>query len=267
MSNFINNNFPPQQQQQRLEDLNARFSLEQMPLQQHHPPTPTIRDPKTTTPTGRERKPPRNPKPKKQHACPECSRIFTRRCNLQSHRLTHTNLKPFPCPQCGQSFARIYDMRRHHRIHGQSEDDKPYKCPICPMAFRRIEPRVRHLLAAHGYPVGTKAGDIALAANDAAVAAAALASMGDSPSSLSSGLRQPLHSEDYDDDEEEEGEDGDVDMEVKKKCPLPSDEKMEVEHSQDQAPFYQQHRQADETNLKEEQQPDHPQSIKIEQQL
>ncbi|KAF9139935.1 hypothetical protein BGX30_007259 [Mortierella sp. GBA39] len=166
------------------------------------------------TPTGRERKPPRTPKPKKQHACPECSRIFTRRCNLQSHRLTHTNLKPFPCPQCGQSFARIYDMRRHHRIHGQSEDDKPYKCRMCPQAFRRIEPRVRHMLSTHGVTVGSRGvGGHGDADNDGGAAALMMSTSPTGDSLSSPSLRShPYDEEDYSDEEEDEEMDVDTEM-------------------------------------------------------
>ncbi|KAG0063802.1 hypothetical protein BGZ90_002500 [Linnemannia elongata] len=214
------------------------------------------------TPTGRERKPPRTPKPKKQHACPECSRIFTRRCNLQSHRLTHTNLKPFPCPQCGQSFARIYDMRRHHRIHGQSEDDKPYKCPMCPQAFRRIEPRVRHMLSTHGVAVGSRGVG---GHGDAGIDGGAAASMtstsptGDSFSSPS--LQSHPYDEEYDSDEEEDEEmELDTEMKEQQRQPLRSSTGgKEAEYPSQAAPF----QARGETEQREEKQ---RQSMEVEQQ-
>ncbi|KAF9911918.1 hypothetical protein EC991_001824 [Linnemannia zychae] len=87
---------------------------------------------------------------KRIHVCLECNRQFTRACNLQSHVLTHLNLKPYPCTECDKTFARVYDMHRHKRIHSDAMKDKPYKCPDCPMRFKRTEPRHRHLESVHG---------------------------------------------------------------------------------------------------------------------
>ncbi|KAG0219158.1 hypothetical protein BGX33_004476 [Mortierella sp. NVP41] len=87
---------------------------------------------------------------KRVHACPLCQREFTRACNLQSHILTHSNLKPHACSECDKTFARIYDMKRHKRIHSNSPEDKPYSCTECAMTFKRVEPRARHLQAVHG---------------------------------------------------------------------------------------------------------------------
>ncbi|KAF8932886.1 hypothetical protein BGZ47_011134 [Haplosporangium gracile] len=88
---------------------------------------------------------------KRVHACPECLREFTRACNLQSHILTHSNLKPHACSECDKTFARVYDMQRHKRIHSNKLEDKPYDCPDCSTRFKRTEPRNRHRQFVHGW--------------------------------------------------------------------------------------------------------------------
>ncbi|KAF9549882.1 hypothetical protein EC957_002453 [Mortierella hygrophila] len=90
---------------------------------------------------------------KRVHACPECRREFTRACNLQSHILTHSNLKPHACSQCEKTFARVYDMQRHKRIHSDELKDKPYAClhSGCSLRFKRTEPRNRHCQFVHGW--------------------------------------------------------------------------------------------------------------------
>ncbi|KAG0295179.1 hypothetical protein BGZ96_012375 [Linnemannia gamsii] len=88
---------------------------------------------------------------KRIHACPLCSREFTRACNLQSHILTHSNVREHACSECDKTFARVYDMQRHKRIHSNKLEDKPYDCPSCPMRFKRTEPRNRHRQIAHGW--------------------------------------------------------------------------------------------------------------------
>ncbi|KAG0374791.1 hypothetical protein BGX24_009920 [Mortierella sp. AD032] len=88
---------------------------------------------------------------KRIHACPDCNREFTRACNLQSHILTHLNLKPYACSECDKTFARVYDMQRHKRIHSNKAEDKPYDCPDCTIRFKRTEPRNRHRQSVHGW--------------------------------------------------------------------------------------------------------------------
>jgi hypothetical protein len=88
---------------------------------------------------------------KRVHACPECLREFTRACNLQSHILTHSNVRDHACSECDKTFARVYDMQRHKRIHSNKLEDKPYGCPDCPSRFKRTEPRNRHRQIVHGW--------------------------------------------------------------------------------------------------------------------
>ncbi|KAG9071779.1 hypothetical protein KI688_005995 [Linnemannia hyalina] len=112
------------------------------------PPPPSPASQSSRSPRSRAKK-----GEKRVHACPECQREFTRACNLQSHILTHSNLKPHACSQCDKTFARVYDMQRHKRIHSNKLEDKPYPCldPSCSLRFKRTEPRNRHCQSVHGW--------------------------------------------------------------------------------------------------------------------
>ncbi|KAF9139936.1 hypothetical protein BGX30_007260 [Mortierella sp. GBA39] len=132
------------------------------PIQLLPPPSPypspssssSASPPPPPSPTSQSSKLPRSRAKKGEkrvHACPECRRVFTRACNLQSHILTHSNLKPHACSECDKTFARVYDMQRHKRIHSNKLEDKPYPCPDCSLCFKRTEPRNRHRQSVHGW--------------------------------------------------------------------------------------------------------------------
>ncbi|KAK4207839.1 putative zinc finger protein [Rhypophila decipiens] len=51
----------------------------------------------------------------KCHVCPNKS--FTKKFNLQSHLLTHSESRDFVCPTCQKDFIRQSDLKRHSRVH------------------------------------------------------------------------------------------------------------------------------------------------------
>ncbi|KAJ3005481.1 hypothetical protein HKX48_000651, partial [Thoreauomyces humboldtii] len=72
-----------------------------------------------------------------------CGKVFTRRFNLQSHELVHSDLRPFSCDICTATFRRKFDLRRHMRsLHNQG--DKPYTCDLCGLGFTRSDTLRRH---------------------------------------------------------------------------------------------------------------------------
>ncbi|KAI9329144.1 hypothetical protein DFJ73DRAFT_631444 [Zopfochytrium polystomum] len=61
----------------------------------------------------------RSSKPSKQFAClhPGCTRVFTRRQNMDCHMTTHTGVRPHSCSTagCPAKFRRRQDLYRHER--------------------------------------------------------------------------------------------------------------------------------------------------------
>ncbi|KAI8586362.1 hypothetical protein BDZ88DRAFT_387648, partial [Geranomyces variabilis] len=74
---------------------------------------------------------------------PGCNKVFTRRFNLQSHRLVHSDLRPFTCDVCDATFRRKFDLRRHMRsLH--ADGTKPFVCELCGLGFTRSDTLRRH---------------------------------------------------------------------------------------------------------------------------
>ncbi|XP_072266637.1 uncharacterized protein [Pyxicephalus adspersus] len=104
----------------------------------------------------------------KLYPCPECSKSFSRRCNLIRHEKVHTGKKPYSCPKfrkrfshkaaplheivykgekpylcfkCGKCFHQKSLLVRHERVHTK---DKPYTCSECDKCYSQISGLIKH---------------------------------------------------------------------------------------------------------------------------
>ncbi|KAJ2832879.1 hypothetical protein GGI24_001055 [Coemansia furcata] len=70
-----------------------------------------------------------------------CGKAFTKRCNLTSHQLTHTEERQFSCNFCQLHFHRKHDLNRHTKTH---TGDRPFVCTRCNRGFARADALRRH---------------------------------------------------------------------------------------------------------------------------
>ena len=68
--------------------------------------------------------------------CVVCSRSFPRKKSLDTHKLIHSDVKPYQCsfPNCNRKFKQSGQLKTHFRLH---TGEKPFKCtyPMCHIAF------------------------------------------------------------------------------------------------------------------------------------
>ncbi|KAH3665973.1 hypothetical protein OGAPHI_004162 [Ogataea philodendri] len=83
----------------------------------------------------------------RKYRCTQCHHSFTRKHNLKSHMLIHTDEKPFECPHCSSKFRRQHDLKRHEKLH---TGEKPYRCDKCDKRFARADALLRHTNSSSG---------------------------------------------------------------------------------------------------------------------
>eukprot|EP01028_Stygiella_incarcerata_P003505 TRINITY_DN1705_c0_g1_i1.p1 TRINITY_DN1705_c0_g1~~TRINITY_DN1705_c0_g1_i1.p1 ORF type:complete len:566 (+),score=132.84 TRINITY_DN1705_c0_g1_i1:204-1901(+) len=57
---------------------------------------------------------------------PGCEKTFARRCDLLTHKRTHTGERPYECTTCGKRFTTCSNLRRHEKTH-KKQSDTPLK--------------------------------------------------------------------------------------------------------------------------------------------
>ncbi|XP_017285118.1 zinc finger protein 709 [Kryptolebias marmoratus] len=71
--------------------------------------------------------------------CEICGKTFQ---NMETHKRSHTGVRPFSCNVCGKSFPRDGALRRHKKIHNRK---KPDACHICGQMFTENQLLQEHL--------------------------------------------------------------------------------------------------------------------------
>uniref|UniRef100_A0A7M5X3J2 C2H2-type domain-containing protein n=1 Tax=Clytia hemisphaerica TaxID=252671 RepID=A0A7M5X3J2_9CNID len=71
-----------------------------------------------------------------RYSCSVCHRSFPRKKSLDTHRLTHSDVKPYACdfPGCTRKFKQSGQLKTHLRLH---TGEKPFQCtfPDCESTF------------------------------------------------------------------------------------------------------------------------------------
>jgi len=80
-----------------------------------------------------------------RHVCFDCSRSFQRKKSLDTHILTHSNMKPYSCqyPGCTKKFKQSGQLKTHNRLH---TGEKPFQCtyPMCFISFAHANRKCPH---------------------------------------------------------------------------------------------------------------------------
>ena len=80
-----------------------------------------------------------------RHKCPDCHRSFPRKKSLDTHLLTHSNVKPYICdyPGCTRKFKQSGQLKTHLRLH---TGEKPFQCsfPSCNVSFTHANRKCPH---------------------------------------------------------------------------------------------------------------------------
>lgn len=67
-----------------------------------------------------------------QFPCGSCGKVFKTKRSLKTHKVIHSDVRPYACTQCGHSFNRSSSLKKHMRIHTK---ERPYSCGVCGKTF------------------------------------------------------------------------------------------------------------------------------------
>lgn len=79
---------------------------------------------------------------KHKYICEQCLRGFPRKKSLDTHKLIHSNVKPYACtvPGCGRRFKQSGQLKTHIRLH---TGERPFICSfdLCTTSFTHANRR------------------------------------------------------------------------------------------------------------------------------
>ncbi|XP_053695812.1 zinc finger protein 69 homolog [Sabethes cyaneus] len=91
----------------------------------------------------------------KPFKCTICKREFSKKSNYNVHMLrTHSTESPFNCKLCDKRFKCDVNLKNHMKVHSKQ---RPYLCSFCPKNFAHLSDKRRHEIAHSGnYPFRCK---------------------------------------------------------------------------------------------------------------
>ncbi|XP_073459465.1 PR domain zinc finger protein 5 isoform X4 [Aquarana catesbeiana] len=83
---------------------------------------------------------------KKKLMCTVCNKKCSSSINLQEHRKTHSEERPFQCEECKALFRTPFSLQRHLLIHNS---ERTFKCDHCDATFKRKDTLNVHIQVVH----------------------------------------------------------------------------------------------------------------------
>ncbi|XP_041120936.1 PR domain zinc finger protein 5-like isoform X3 [Polyodon spathula] len=84
--------------------------------------------------------------PRKKLICSVCNKKCSSAVNLQEHRKTHSEERPFQCEECKALFRTPFSLQRHLLIHNS---ERTFKCDHCDATFKRKDTLNVHIQVVH----------------------------------------------------------------------------------------------------------------------
>ena len=83
----------------------------------------------------------------RSHICDECGKDFLHSFTLVEHiEIVHQGKRPFQCDSCSKTFSRKGSLRTHKLLHFGV---KPFPCPLCEKKCHETIQLIKHLLKKH----------------------------------------------------------------------------------------------------------------------
>ncbi|CAG4993022.1 unnamed protein product [Colias eurytheme] len=76
------------------------------------------------------------------HQCEVCGKILCSISSLNTHKITHTDIRRYKCTECPATFKGYSGLFQHKSLH---TGEKPYHCEYCPKQFRKKRALVNHI--------------------------------------------------------------------------------------------------------------------------
>lgn len=84
------------------------------------------------------------------HRCSTCSKCFRFKHHLQSHMISHSNLRPYSCPVCRKAYVHSGSLSTHMNLHhSEGKPRKSLRCEFCEKAFGYVGVYFSHLREVH----------------------------------------------------------------------------------------------------------------------
>eukprot|EP00092_Neocalanus_flemingeri_P036870 GFUD01040132.1.p1 GENE.GFUD01040132.1~~GFUD01040132.1.p1 ORF type:complete len:761 (+),score=93.35 GFUD01040132.1:160-2442(+) len=89
--------------------------------------------------------------PKNVFNCDVCNKLFSRRGNLDAHKIIHSGYKKHKCDKCGKQYSTVSNLNQHLQVH--TDHQKEFQCNECQKTFLTKSNLERHVQGVHEHRI------------------------------------------------------------------------------------------------------------------